>query len=119
MYAALDGRHVAAAEILLGEASVLRVAGRSGLAGDYQGRQAILALLARMSDLTGGTLDYGDPGSASSDQGVVVLEGSVHASRGGQHLDAVVEVQVAVKAGELQEVGIRYLDQMAFDAFWS
>ena len=55
---ALDGRDVGPLAAWLDDASVLRVPGFSGLAGDYQGREAIVGLLRRMAAATDGTLRF-------------------------------------------------------------
>ena len=45
LYDALVGKDVLADEVVVDEASLLQVPGRSGLAGQYQGGEAILGLL--------------------------------------------------------------------------
>ena len=119
MYGALDGKHAAAVAVFLDDASMLHVSGDSGLAGDYQGRDAILALLGRMAELTGGTLRCGVSSSVVRPGDTVVLQGPVLAEREGRTLDTVVNVAVTVAGRLLREIWLDHVDQPAFDDFWS
>jgi len=119
MYEAIDGKHVAAVAAYLDDASLLHVSGDSGLAGDYQGRDAILGLLGRMAELTGGTLRCGVSSSMVRSGGTVILQGPVLAAREGRTLETVVKVAVTVAGGHLREIWLNHLGQSAFDDFWS
>jgi len=119
LYQALDGRHTHALAPFLGDASLLHVSGGSGLAGDYQGQEAILGLLHRMEELTGGTLRYGESGLTVDAGGAVVLQGRVAAGRRGRRLKATARIAVTLEDGVLREIRLAYLDQSAFDGFWS
>lgn len=115
---ALDGRHPADAAALLDDASLLHIAGGSGLAGDYQGREAIVALLSRMDTLTEGSLRCGVAHTSGTAEGALVLVGPVFAVRNRRTLDTFVRVEVLVDRDKVREVWLSYQDQRAFDRFW-
>ena len=119
LYDALDGRDTTAVAIVLDEASVLHVSGGSGLAGDYQGGEAIVGLLGRMADLTEGTLRHSTAHPASEMHGAIVLRGRASGSRRGRFLDTDVEVTVTVRGGIVREAWVSCLDQAGCDDFWS
>jgi len=115
---ALSGENVDGADSSLDEASLFHVPGRSGLAGDYQGREAILGLAKRMAELTDGTLRLSEP-SAAVEGGVLRLHGRVRATRHHKYLDTDVELVVSTRRGRVQEVWISHEDQPHVDDFWS
>ena len=119
LYQALDGQRTHALAAFLDDASLLHVSGESGLAGDYQGQEAILGLLRRMGELTGGTLRYGESSMTADAGGAVVLQGRVAAGRRGRRLKATARIAVTLEDGVLREIRLAYLDQSAFDGFWS
>jgi hypothetical protein len=119
VYRALDGRHAADVAVHLGDASVLHVDGRSGFAGEYQGPDAILEVLARMADLTDGTLSYGSPEAVSEARGDVIVAGRVRARRGRRMLDTRAVVTIGVDTELLRDAWLRHPDQDAFDRFWT
>jgi len=119
LYAALDGRDTTALTALFDEASVLHLAGASGLAGDYQGAEAIAGLLRLMADLTGGSLHYGAAQSANDRHGRVVFQGRAIAERRGRRLITAVRIVATVEGGVVSEATVSYEDQPLADAFWS
>ena len=60
-YDALLAGNVSAAAVVLDDASVLHVPGKLGVAGDYQGEDAIFGVLGRMAEYTHDTLKLGSP----------------------------------------------------------
>lgn len=116
---ALDGRHAVDVASHRGEGSVLHVAGRSGLAGDYQGRDPILGLLACMADLSGGTLSYGTPETVSEARGQLVMAGRIRPARGRRSLDTEALLTIDVDTSMLLEAWLRNPEQAVFDRFWS
>jgi hypothetical protein len=119
MFEALDGRHAVDVAVLLDEATLLHIAGASGLAGDYQGDEVIGELVGRLIRLTGGTLRCGPARSTATARGTAAVRGSLLAERHGRRLDTTVEVAVDVEAGIIREVWISDLQEPAFDDFWS
>lgn len=119
VFRALDGRHAKAAAALFDDASVLRVPGRSGLAGDYQGRDAIVGLLGEMADLTRGTLRFTAGRVTRSAHGSAAVGGRAEAVRRSRRLDAGIEVVVTIDGGLAREISITHDDQAHVDEFWS
>lgn len=119
LYQALDGRRTHAVAAFLDGVSLLHVAGRSGLAGHYQGREAILGLLCRMGELTEGSLRYGESSMTVDAAGAVVLQGRVAAGRRGRQLDTAAMITLTIADSVLREIRLAYRDQSGFDDFWS
>jgi hypothetical protein len=119
LYRGLGGRDAAALAALLDETSLLHVSGRSGLAGDFQGRDAILALARTMAAETEGTLGCAAVGSVSRREEATVLQGRVSGDRGGRHLDVEVRLTVTLDEGMLREAWVEWVGQSEVDEFWS
>ena len=118
-YQALDGRHTPALAAQLDGASLLHVSGRSGLAGDFQGREAIVGLLETMAEETGGTPHCAPVSSVAAKGEATVLLGRLSGTRRGRHLDAVVQLTVTDDDGILREARVDWPDQSRYDGFWS
>jgi hypothetical protein len=119
LFEALDGQHALSAAVFLDDVSLLHISGDSGLAGDYQGREAIVELFGRLARLTGRTLRCGAPTSTTRAGGTIVAQGPLLAERHGRKLATTVEVAVDVDEGVVREVWISDLHEPAFDDFWS
>ena len=119
VFRALDGQHAGEMVELLDDASLLHVSGSSGLAGDYQGCDAIVSLLARMAELTDMTLRYSGCRPAVITENAVVLRGAVSATREGRTVETGVTVEVVAEQGSPRLIRVSYMDQPAWDAFWS
>lgn len=113
-----SGRHTPALAAGLGDDSVLHVSGRSGLAGDFQGRESILELLRTMAAETQGTLRCLPIGSATTRDGATTLRGRATATRGSRRLDVEVEFIVTLSNDMLREAWIEWVGQADVDAFW-
>jgi hypothetical protein len=103
----------------LDDASVLHVPGESGLAGDYHGGDAILALVGRMVELTDGTLRFEASRYANERRQGVLLRGRVTASRRGRRLDTSVDLLISRRGDRLREIWIAHADQSQVDYFWA
>jgi len=118
-YDALLAGDGAAATFVLDDASLLHVPGMSGLAGDYQGKEAILGLFARMAEVTGGTARFDSPRLVTNDDRVIVLRGRMTAGRIDSRLDTEVIHALSLRGHTIQEVWVFSLNQDAFDEFWA
>ena len=118
-YDAFLGTDVPAVEEVLDEASLLHLPGRSGLAGEYQGEEAILGLLERMVQLTDGTLQFRSSGVITADGQTIVLCGQTHATRGGKELDTEEVHVLSLRDGKIRELWIFHQNQDQVDEFWS
>ena len=118
-YDALLAGDVSAAAALLDDASVLHVPGRSGLAGDYQGEEAILGVLGRMAEYTHDTLRLGSLGLVAEDAHVLVLQGHISATATKSRLDTDVIHALSLRGDKIKEAWIFSLNQDDFDEFWT
>ena len=116
--ALLDGDR-AAATIILDDGSVLHVPGRSGLAGDYQGQEAILGLFRWMAEFTHGTLRVGSSRLVAEDSRVLVLRGHISATAMRARLDTDVIHALSLRDDKIHEAWIVSRNQDAFDEFWT
>ncbi len=119
VYQALDGQNFAAAVALLDDSSMLHVPGRSGLAGDYQGREAILGLLEQTANLTRGSLRLSPAQIADSAGPPAAVRGRAEAWRQGRRLDTDIEIAVSIGDGVVREIWISHDNQSHVDEFWS
>jgi uncharacterized protein len=92
--------------------------GRSRLAGELAGREAVLAQLARSSELSGGTYRVAVEDVMASDAHASVLYRGT-GSRLGRSLDLRHLALYDIAGGMISAVRVVPLDQYAFDEFWS
>lgn len=118
-YAALLSGDVSAATGVLDDASILHVPGRSGLAGEYQGREAILAVLGRMAEYTHNTLRLGSSRLVVEDDHVLVLQGHISAAAATTQLDTDIIHTLSLRDDRIREAWFFSLNQDDFDEFWS
>jgi ketosteroid isomerase-like protein len=88
--------------------------GRSQLAGDYQGVDAVLGFFGQTMELTGGTFRVEVHDVVANDQHAVGLN-SVHAERAGKTLEDYNTLVFHVRDGEVTEVWQYSSDQYAAD----
>jgi ketosteroid isomerase-like protein len=116
---ALAAKDLQALESALDEGSVLHVPGRSGLAGRYQGGDAIVGVLRRMAALTNGTLRTSPLRVlAATDHAIVVL-GRADGEREGRHLQADAFYILTFRGPTVRDVWVFYENQAHVDAFWT
>lgn len=104
---------------LLDDATILHVPGTTGLAGDYQGRGPILALYARMAELTGDTLRFVPSRILADTDRVIVVIGTEVASRRDRHLETEAIRIYALRDRMVREIWVCHDDQRRVDAFWN
>jgi ketosteroid isomerase-like protein len=97
---------------------IWRIRGASALAGEYHGRDAILALLRRTAELSGATYRVEPRWVAASDEQLVVVYRAT-GRRDARTLDLEQALVCRLADGLLVEVDALPFDQYAFDAFWS
>ena len=118
-HTAFVGKAVAAVEAVLDEASLLHVPGNSGLAGEYQGEEAILGFLKRMAQLTDGTLQFRSSRVLTADDQTIVLCGQARATRRGKELDTDEVHVLSLRDGKIRELWIFHQNQDHVDEFWT
>jgi ketosteroid isomerase-like protein len=94
------------------------VAGRSPLAGDYEGRDQVFGFFGKLMELSGGTakLEVHEV-LANDDHGVVLVTGT--ASRNGQTFTGPDVHTFHLRDGKVVEFWDSPVDQYASDEFWS
>ncbi len=97
---------------------VWHTGGRSRMAGDYTGKEAVFAHLAAFAQETGGTFAVEPHDVLANDEHVVALV-TTRGERGGNQLeDRGVQV-LHVRDGKVTESWFHSSDQYAVDEFWS
>lgn len=117
--AALAGSGSAALAQHLDDRSLLHIPGASGLAGRYEGREAICALLDRMATATSGTLCFETTCMTVADGGRVRIFGEVSGGRAERSLAATAMLETTFHDSRVREAWLTCADQPAWDDFWS
>ena len=99
--------------------AVWRVPGENAVAGDYRGREAIVAFLRRTAELTGGTYRVELLWVLADDVHTVAVYRAQGERPDGRSLDIEQGLLVGVEDGLWADIRAQPLDQAAFDAFWS
>lgn len=100
------------------ESVTYHIAGKSMIAGDYEGVDAVLGFFVRLAEETGGTFKVELVDVLANDERAVALhKGS--GTRGGAKLEAMELLLFAMSDGKVTEVWPHPRDLYAVDAFWS
>ena len=101
------------------ESAVWHLPGRSLMATDYQGRDALLAYFGQLGQKTGGTFraELEDLLADGADR-VVGIQRST-AERDGKHLDVGNCIVFQLKDGRITDGREHFHDLYAWDEFWS
>ena len=116
-YAAQSRGDLDAYLALLADDFVLRIPGRSRIAGEYHGRGEMRRHFAEITALSGGTFRTVIHDVTASDEHVVALVEAT-AARDGVAVDLPRIHVWHVREGELTELWLHPIDQDAFDAYW-
>jgi ketosteroid isomerase-like protein len=92
--------------------------GRSAIAGDYRGVDAIFRFFGKLRELSGGTFKAELVDVLANDRHVIALQHAT-ATRGTKRLDLTVCQLMRIHDGKILEVRGHYSDQYALDDFWS
>jgi hypothetical protein len=103
---------------LFDESAVWHVPGRSGLAGDHDGRDAVFAYFGRLGQETGGTFRAELQHLLADGDRVVGIHHN-SAQRDGKQMDVGVCLVFKVENGRITEGTEHYRDLYAWDEFWS
>lgn len=117
--AALAGSGSSAVAGYLDEETLLHMPGASGLAGDYQGREAICGLMDRLATSTRGTLRFETVCTGARGGDHVLLRGLIYGHRLEHSLRTSASLEVTVADDGLREVWLACTNQAAWDDFWS
>ncbi len=103
---------------IIAEDTLWHIAGKSPIAGEYRGREAVFGFFDKIAELTGGTFKIEDHDFLGSDEHAVALF-KMTATREGKTLKANFCEVVHWREGQIvEDWGCAY-DQYAFDDFWS
>jgi ketosteroid isomerase-like protein len=94
------------------------VPGRSGLAGDYRGRDEVLRYFARRRDLANATFRIDVRGALADDERTVILAGGRVEYDGESFAWGTVGI-FRIADGAIAECWVVPYDQDAFDEIWS
>ena len=98
--------------------AVWHVPGTNAVAGDYRGRDEIIAFLRRTAELTAGTYRVELLWAVADDEHTVAVY-RAQGERDGRTLDIEQALLVSVRDGLWVDIRAQPLDQAAFDAFWA
>jgi uncharacterized protein len=92
--------------------------GRSTLAGDYKGPEAVLSFLDQLGARSGGTFKI-EILDVLSEPGRAVVFQRETATRNGKALDVIAAVDFEIHGGKITEVTVYQADTYQFDEFWA
>ncbi len=97
---------------------VWRVPGRSALANDYRGQEAVFGFFGRLMALSGGSFRLESLGMMANDMGGVFVD-RVTAERAGRALDVRLLLHVTIRGGLIVEGVDHFHQEHRWDAFWA
>ncbi|MDZ4277980.1 MAG: nuclear transport factor 2 family protein [Dehalococcoidia bacterium] len=111
----------AALDEVLGDDVELHMTGRSPFAGSHRGKDAVIAVVRRMHELSGGTLRplRDDSHDIMISEYHAMLTDRFLAERGDKRLDTHVGFIVVTEGGKVKLLLPYFYDQYAFDEFWA
>lgn len=118
-YAAFNAADLKTLTELFDEHATWHTPGRSPIAGDHHGRDAIFAQFGRYGGDTGGTFKAKLLHVLKSDDGLVVGIHHNSAERNGKHLEVGCCIVFEFKDGRVIDAREHYYDLHAWDEFWS
>ena len=102
---------------LFADDAVWHVPGANAVAGDYRGRDEIIAFLRRTAELTGGTYRVELLWVVADDEHTAAVY-RAQGEREGRTLDIEQALLIELRDGLWVDIRAQPLDQAAFDAFW-
>jgi ketosteroid isomerase-like protein len=117
-YAAFNSGDMKTLTELFDEGATWHTPGRSPIAGDHKGREAIFAQFGRYGGETGGTFKAALLQVLKSDDGQVIGIHRNTAERGGKRLDVGCCIVFEFKNGRVIDGREHFYDLYAWDEFW-
>ncbi len=118
-YQAFAERDFSAVRECFAENALWHLPGKSRIAGDYRGADAIIGdFLAKLGPLSGGTFNVELLDIGVGDRYVVAIQRAT-GMRDGKTLDVTACQLITVEDGKIAEIRGHYSDQYALDDFWS
>jgi len=103
--------------VVMGQDVVWHEPGRSNLAGDYKGPEAVLGFLGQLKARSGGTFSIEVLDVLSEPDRAVVFQRET-ATRNDKDLDVIAAVDFEIHHGKITEVTVYQADSYQFDEFW-
>jgi len=103
--------------VVMGRDVIWHEPGRSSLAGDYKGPEAVLGFLAQLKEHSGGTFRVEVLDVLSEPERAVVFQRET-ATRNGKELDVIAMVDFEIHHQQITEVTVYHADIYEFDEFW-
>jgi len=103
--------------VVMGQDVVWHEPGRSSLAADYKGLEAVLGFLGELRERSGGTFKIEILDVLSEPERAVVLQRET-ATRNGKALDVIAAVDFEIHHDKITEVTVYQADTYQFDEFW-
>lgn len=94
------------------------IPGRSAIAGDHIGRDAVFGLFGKLASLTNGTFKVTALEIIGDEKGGVFITNDT-GERNGKKLDVMLMLRVHIRDGKFVEVWDHVADLYAHDEFWS
>lgn len=116
-YRALVSGDVAAAHVICSEDVLLRVPGRSRIAGSYRGPEGVVAYFQSLRELSGGTASISMENFATA-PGKAVVTQTLTATRVPRELKDHQNVLLRIESGQIVEAFVYPYDLRAHDEFW-
>jgi len=104
---------------LFADDAVWHVPGSNAMAGDYRGRDAIVAFLRRTAELTGGTYRVELLWVVADDEHTVAVYRAQGERAAGRTLDIEQALLIELRDGHWADIRAQPIDQAAFDSFWA
>jgi uncharacterized protein len=104
--------------VVMGDDVVWHEPGRSPLAGDYKGPEAVLGFLGALRDRSDGTFRVEILDVVHEPERAVVFQRET-ATRGDKVLDTVAAVDFEIHHQKITEVTVYHSDCYLFDEFWA
>ena len=117
-YDAFNNGDLASVGDLLTDDVVWHVPGRSSIAGDYRGRERVLAYLGQLAELTGGSYQAELHIAVGDDEHVITVDHST-AIRAGKHYGENEIVVFRFRNGQVVEAWQAWLNPYVHDEFFS
>jgi ketosteroid isomerase-like protein len=118
-YAAFNAVDLNALTEIFGESASWHTPGRSSLAGDFEGRDAVFAHLGQYVGETGGTFNAELQRALTDEDGRVIGIHRNTAERNGKQLDVYCCISFEIEDGRLIDGREHFYDLHGWDAFWS
>ena len=103
---------------IIADDTVWHWSGKNQIAGDYQGRDAVFGVFAKLAELTEGNIELVDHDFLGNDDHTVALS-TLTATRGDKTLEYKFCETLHWSDGKITEEWIFFEDQYAVDEFWA